>query len=72
MITKIDETKCNGCGICVETCPVDILRMDEKDEKAVIRYPDDCMTCYTCELKCPTGAIYVHPFKEALPRAIKY
>jgi len=72
MITKIDETKCDACGICVEACPVDILRMDEKGEKAVIKYPDDCRTCYTCDVNCPTGAIYVHPFKEALPRAITY
>jgi len=72
MIASIDETKCDGCGICIEACPIDTLRMDEKGEKAVIKYPDDCMTCYACELKCPTGAIYVHPFKEVLPRAITY
>lgn len=35
--------------------------------KASIRYGDDCMTCYSCELHCPSGAIDVHPFKERLP-----
>ena len=35
--------------------------------KAVIAYNDDCMTCYSCELHCPAGAIDVHPFKERLP-----
>lgn len=35
--------------------------------KAVIAYNDDCMTCYSCELRCPAGAIDVHPFKERLP-----
>ena len=72
MITEIYETKCTGCGICVDVCPLDVFRMDEKGEKAIIKCPEDCMTCYTCELKCTYGAIYVHPFKEALPRAIKY
>ncbi len=72
MITKIDETKCTGCGLCVETCPLDTLRMDEKEEKAIIKYHDDCMTCYACELICPAGAVEVHPFKEELPRVIKY
>jgi NADPH-dependent glutamate synthase beta subunit-like oxidoreductase len=40
--------------------------------KAYIAYPEDCMTCYTCELKCPYSALYVHPFKEILPCAIEY
>jgi NAD-dependent dihydropyrimidine dehydrogenase PreA subunit len=72
MIKEIDESKCTGCGICVEVCPIDTLSMDEKRNKAVIRYPDDCMTCYTCELKCPEAAIFVHPFKESLTKAICY
>jgi NAD-dependent dihydropyrimidine dehydrogenase PreA subunit len=39
--------------------------------KAFIAYPEDCMTCYVCEMNCPSGAISVHPFKEVLPLAIK-
>ncbi len=35
--------------------------------KASIRYGDDCMTCFSCELHCPADAIDVHPFKERLP-----
>lgn len=35
--------------------------------KASIRYGDDCMTCFSCELRCPADAIDVHPFKERLP-----
>lgn len=38
--------------------------------KAYIAHPDDCMTCFTCELYCPSGAIYVHPIKEDWPRAL--
>jgi NADPH-dependent glutamate synthase beta subunit-like oxidoreductase len=40
--------------------------------KAFAAYKDDCMTCYTCELACPVGAVVVHPFKENLPRTIPY
>ena len=38
--------------------------------KAVLAYTDDCMTCYTCEVRCPAGAVDVHPFKERLPRTL--
>ena len=37
--------------------------------KAVAAHMDDCMTCFACELNCPAEAIFVHPFKEILPRA---
>jgi len=69
MISEISETKCTGCGICVERCPLDTLRLNSEG-KAYIAYPDDCMTCYTCEMSCPTEAIYVHPFKAELPSSL--
>ena len=73
MIEKVDQENCIGCGLCVEICPMDVLRMKtdfniiaqpEKKKptpqfKAVIAYVEDCMTCYTCELNCPVGAIKV-------------
>lgn len=67
MILHIDEEQCIGCGACVSKCPLDALRMNEDGTKAVIAYPDDCMTCYLCERACPSGALYVHPFREKLP-----
>lgn len=69
MITNIDKSKCIGCGTCERVCPLDTIRLGE-DNKAYIAYPEDCMTCYTCELGCPQKAIYVHPFKEILPRTL--
>ena len=38
-IAAIDETLCNGCGICVKHCPVDVLRMDREAKKARIVWP---------------------------------
>lgn len=38
--------------------------------KARINYRDDCMTCFFCELRCPSHAIDVHPFKERLPLTV--
>lgn len=58
-IESIDDVLCNGCGICINSCMMDVIRMDEDTKKAVIRYKKDCMACRSCELDCPTKAIYV-------------
>lgn len=58
-IEKIDVELCTGCGICVDSCWPDVIRMDEEAGKAVIRYPADCADCSMCEADCPEHAIYV-------------
>ncbi len=63
-IRKIDYQLCNGCRICVDECPMDVLRMDEKTEKAFIKYLRDCQSCFLCEIDCPVEAIYVTPDRE--------
>lgn len=52
---------CTGCGICSETCPMDVIYMDENTGKAYARYTEDCVACYDCEQECPVNAIYVSP-----------
>ena len=56
-IEKVDPELCTGCGLCVDSCPMDVIRMEKR--LAVIKYPEDCMTCYNCELDCPENAITV-------------
>lgn len=60
-IKGIDQDLCNGSGICVDSCPMDVIRMDKRTGKAYIAYAKDCQTCYLCEMDCPTKAIYVSP-----------
>ena len=64
-IERIDPELCNGCGICVNSCSMDVIRMDEEGKKAIIRYPEDCMLCEFCVLDCPEDAIYVSPEKSS-------
>ncbi len=59
-IERIDREKCNSCGVCVESCPNDVIRLDERN-LAVIVYPGDCHTCFQCEVDCPQKAIVVAP-----------
>jgi NAD-dependent dihydropyrimidine dehydrogenase PreA subunit len=68
-IKYIDRDLCDGCGICVESCPTDVIRLNG-DTKAVIAYPDDCQTCYLCEEDCPQEAIAVSP--EIIPPPTPY
>ena len=63
-IRRIDEMRCNGCGVCVEDCPLDVFRMDSERGVAFIKYLDDCQSCFLCERECPAGAIYVTPSRE--------
>jgi NAD-dependent dihydropyrimidine dehydrogenase PreA subunit len=59
-IETIDPALCNGCGICVRNCPMDVIRMNREIRKAEIRYQRDCMLCGQC-LECPERAVYLKP-----------
>ena len=63
-IRQIDELRCNGCGICVDICPLDVLQMDQSREIAFVKYIEDCMSCSLCEIECPMDAVTVTPSRE--------
>ena len=63
-IRKIDLVLCTECGICADTCPMDVIRMDEETNKPFIAYLRDCQSCFLCEMDCPVEAIYVTPERE--------
>ncbi len=52
---EINNTECNGCGICVKACPVFTLGM--KDGLAVIEHGDWCIECGHCGAVCPVNAV---------------
>ena len=63
-IKYIDYELCVCCGVCVDTCAMDVFRMDEITKKPFIKYIRECQSCFLCEKYCPTNAIYVTPFRE--------
>lgn len=64
-IESIDTELCTGCGLCVDACPMDVIRIEKTNKKAIIKYLEDCMCCSWCEIDCPQNAIYVSPEKYA-------
>lgn len=64
-IKSIDPGLCNGCGICVNSCPMDVFRLDRETRMAIIKYPEDCMLCGWCLVDCPEAAVTVTPDKGA-------
>lgn len=54
---RLDETRCTGCGICVNVCPHAVF---EKQNRIVhLVAPHSCMECGACQRNCPFGAIQV-------------
>ncbi len=54
-IIKIDEEKCNGCGLCVNACHEGAIGMI--NGKAKLLREDYCDGLGDCLPACPTGAI---------------
>jgi NADPH-dependent glutamate synthase beta subunit-like oxidoreductase len=46
-VSKVDLDKCIGCGACVESCPMDVFRLD-----TVVEYREEASPCSAA---CPLG-----------------
>ncbi len=56
-IVEIDETKCNGCGLCIPTCVEGALQLvDGKVQLVSETYCDGLGACLS---HCPRGALHV-------------
>ena len=60
----VDPKKCNGDGVCIDICPVEVFELQKlpeypDSEKSVPVRKDDCILCMACVVSCPTEAITV-------------
>lgn len=52
---KIDESKCIGCGYCLNVCLAECFEIVEK--RARVKSLEKCMECASCWYVCPEDAI---------------
>jgi len=53
-VILLDEEKCDGCGACVEACPINAIRIPPGLEK-----PIKCIVCGACVQMCPVGCLKI-------------
>jgi len=53
MAVKIDNEKCTGCAACIDVCPVNAIKIENR--KAVVS--EECIDCGACISQCSVEAI---------------
>ncbi len=62
---KIDDSKCNACGLCEKTCPFGAIAVTEDRARA----NESCTLCGACVNLCPQGALAIER-KQASPQEL--
>lgn len=57
--THLFAQKCTGCSACIETCPEQILILDERKLAKVDFQKGECTFCTDCATSCKDGAIII-------------
>jgi NAD-dependent dihydropyrimidine dehydrogenase PreA subunit len=52
---RVDEKRCDGCGTCIQVCPLDAISIRKK--KAAVS--ECCSLCGACTRVCPREAIQI-------------
>ena len=57
MIKIVNAESCDGCGVCVDNCPTEVLGI--VNEKVEIIDSELCTDCMVCMHVCPYGVLEV-------------
>jgi len=70
MVPTIDAFRCDGCGVCVQRCPPQIMGLI-RGKAALLT--DLCEECGICAEACPIGAIRFRlPHRDFQPKHDAY
>jgi ferredoxin len=69
-LPHVDAASCNGCGKCVDACPVEAMTLVSANDPSRPRKrraevaTDICLGCGVCTRVCPTGGMWLEPRPE--------
>jgi 2-oxoglutarate ferredoxin oxidoreductase subunit delta len=66
-VIEVKVSWCKGCGLCVEYCNRDVLKMEGVLPQVV--HAERCTRCLQCEVICPDFAIEVKEGTVETPEA---
>ena len=61
----VDVEHCKGCGVCVASCPVNVLGLSTEVYGkgypfAMMVEPENCIGCASCAIICPDSCLTVY------------
>jgi len=62
IMSEVDQTRCSGCGTCIDVCAYNAIRKNEKGLAETIAAI--CKGCGVCGATCPEKAITMHHFTD--------
>lgn len=65
LVSRVDQEKCIGCGICESLCPFHAIRLVKVDKRRKAEtVTASCKACGICAAHCPTLAISMGGFTD--------